>query len=151
MKRYKLKWSWMVITMDDLVEIKEPKKSVVPDSRENLGKIDWFFIDDDCDILHTYRSIDKKNVRPTQELAEASLAKSQLAMLKQKTRDNYWWREPDWEDIGQNKYIIYFTKWQPVVDRTCYINEFLAFPTIEIRDEFLKKHKDLIEQAKELL
>lgn len=77
-------------------------------------------------------------------------------------RDAYWkmageqmglgkpW-EPDWTESDEIKYCIVnaegnITKW---VQKTT--NTILAFPTSEMRDEFCKNFKDLIEQCKELL
>ena len=76
-------------------------------------------------------------------------------------RDAYWriagdemglgkpW-EPDWNNIS-DKYTIYPVSGEIWLDKGQTINTVLAFPTIEIRDEFYDNFKDLIEECKELL
>lgn len=84
---------------------------------------------------------------PTMELAKAVLALHQLLLLREVYRDGW---EPDSTDES-GKYVINFCNGG--IDKGCYINlnTVLSFQTAEIRDEFLKNFRDLIEEAKELL
>lgn len=69
-----------------------------------------------------------------------------------KLRDCYndGWK-PDLNDLTQFKYTIFVNCGDPI----CYTNtqdsHVLAFKTRELRDEFYRNFKDLIEQAKELI
>ena len=70
-------------------------------------------------------------------------------------RQEYWriagsWK-PDFKDPGQEKWGIYFESEKPVIDDFYDCRTFLAFPTKEQAEHFLKHHRDLIEQAKPLL
>jgi hypothetical protein len=58
--------------------------------------------------------------------------------------------EPDWESYKDNFCIITY-KNKPIRYEIQYRNRILAFPTEEMRDEFYKNYKDLIESCKELL
>jgi len=87
-----------------------------------------------------------KNIFPTKELAEAALALAQLLQL----RDRY---------NGDNKGFIFgksnycITVSNNSISKYCdiYIQQVLAFRTIELRDEFYNNFKELIEIAKPLL
>lgn len=70
-------------------------------------------------------------------------------------RDAYWkiagnWK-PDWKDDITEKYIIYVTNNDAELAASYAENYILAFPTEEMRDDFYKNFKDLIELCKELL
>lgn len=68
---------------------------------------------------------------------------------------NAWWNQlgwkPDWKNCGTVKHCIqpFSEKIDKSTNRTGSV--VLAFPTIEIRDQFLETFRDLIEEAKELL
>ena len=68
---------------------------------------------------------------------------------------NAWWERlgwnPDWSDQKQEKYCIGFIR--GIIDVTTNegSNRILAFPTREVRYQFLDSFRDLIEEAKELL
>jgi len=87
-----------------------------------------------------------KDIFPTKELAEAALALAQLLQL----RDRY---------NGDNKGFIFgksnycITVSNNSISKYCdiYIQQVLAFRTIELRDEFFTNFKDLIETSKPLL
>ena len=87
-----------------------------------------------------------KNIFPTKELAEASLALSQLLQL----RDRY-----NGDNKGfifsDNNYCITFVDNR--IEKSLYFHsqQVLAFRTEELRDEFYNNFKDLIEIAKPLL
>lgn len=76
-------------------------------------------------------------------------------------RDAYWkiageemgldmpWK-PNWNDF-KNKYGISYYRCTLTLSIYFISNKILAFPTEEMRDDFFKNFKDLIEQCKELL
>ena len=67
---------------------------------------------------------------------------------------NAWWKvlnwKPDWKDEDV-KYCITNALNRVRTTSNHENNRILAFPTEEIRDQFLKTFRDLIEEAKELL
>lgn len=133
--------------------IKEAGQPIMPDEWQVFGD-KWYYINKDSDIytlnvVFKYHS-NNKNIRPTEELAEACLAMSQLAQLRNETWKRDWDWKPDWED-SESKYIIYYIENKPECDIFTISQCFLAFRTAEIRDEFLKKHRELIKKAKPLL
>tara|TARA_R110001606_G_scaffold277251_1_gene425336 strand:+ start:168 stop:644 length:477 start_codon:yes stop_codon:yes gene_type:complete len=133
--------------MDALVKPKFPKW-------EELGVVEGWYVDDssELDNITSTSSIllldpCDKNVWPTKELAEACLALSQLAQLRDYVNGDW---KADWSDgvwkcvieVHNNKiYADYY-------DRSQY---FLAFKDAETRDGFLEAYRDLIEIAKPLL
>ena len=85
----------------------------------------------------------------TEEEAKAFLALGKLIQL----RDAWWgdWK-PNWNDLDTKKYCISIDK-EYQIYKVCYnaCQKILAFPTAEMRDDFLEAFKDLIEEAKILL
>lgn len=79
--------------------------------------------------------------------AKAFCALGKLIQL----RDAWWgeWR-PNW-DNGGNKYIITTERGNILASFMFVYNSILAFPTEEMRDDFLETFRDLIEQAKMFL
>ena len=77
------------------------------------------------------------------------------ALCKLLTCRNAWWNQlgwkPDWKNCSTVKHCIqpFSEKIDKSTNRTGSV--VLAFPTIEIRDQFLETFRDLIEEAKELL
>lgn len=65
-----------------------------------------------------------------------------------------WWKQlgwkPDWKENSE-KHCIGCNKHVAVESKSIFANYILAFPTEEVRDQFLEAFKDLIEEAKELL
>lgn len=133
--------------------IEEVKEILVPDSWDDIDNKWSWYVDQYSNIIETnrYHSEEEKNTRPNKELAEACLALSQLAQLRNETwrRCGDW--KPDWKNEDQEKFWIFYMKWVFEVSTFFETQNFLVFPIRKVRDEFLKKHKDLIEQAKELL
>ncbi len=90
---------------------------------------------------------DNKNIFATKEQAEASIALAQLSQLMVVYNDGW---IPDWSSDSA-KYVIVCHNNAITHDYYQRAQKFLAFKTKELRDEFLKNFKDLIEQAKPLL
>lgn len=112
-----------------------------------------YYINTNSEIQHYVEPIPanvvfNKNALLSSERAEEVLALMQLITL----RDiyNYGW-EPDWSNYDEIKYCIY--GWSSTIIIGAFKAEhcILAFKTEELRDEFFKNFKDLIEKAKRLL
>ena len=87
-----------------------------------------------------------KNWITSQKSAKAHLAMIQLEQLR-----NCWWNgwEPIWD--ASTKYIIKYSHNEISVVHACNVSAFLAFPTREMAEEFLKCFRDLIEKAGDLI
>ena len=101
-----------------------------------------------CDILQLEHIFELKDLTMDEEKLMDSFIR-----LK-RCRDAYWklasdWK-PDWKD-GNTKYIITFAQNEVYKDVSIIFNHLLVFPTEEMRDEFYKNFKSLIEKCKELL
>jgi len=132
----------------DITEAPKPK-SPVPDSWEGLGKVEGYCLDYHCDIVikHTY-SLNRptKNVFPTKELAQASLAIAQLSQLMYRTWDNDGgWRPKEYK----GKAVI--SVCQIIFADSMGYSRFLLFRNKEIADDFITKHRELIDQAAPIL
>ena len=81
--------------------------------------------------------------------------KEMVALGKLLICRNAWWQQlgwkPDWKNCSTVKHCIqpFSEKIDKSTNRTGSV--VLAFPTIEIRDQFLETFRDLIEEVKELL
>lgn len=102
------------------------------------------------DALHLYdqRSSCDKNLLPSKELAEAMLALCQLIQLRDCYNDGW---KPDWSDLGEDKFIIYFYKNRIALTTNYVTSHILYFKTEDLRDKFASNFSDLIETAKPLL
>lgn len=76
------------------------------------------------------------------------------ALCKLLTCRNAWWNQlgwnPDWKD-KEVKYCIGLIRGKIMTITNEESNRILAFPTEEVRNQFLDSFRDLIEEAKELL
>ena len=84
---------------------------------------------------------------PNYETAEAFLALMQLVQLRDCYRQGW---TPDWTKRNDKYCILHINDGVGIEIRN-YTSSVLSFQSAEIRDEFLKNFKDLIEQAKELI
>ena len=114
--------------------------------------VDWeYFINERSEIGEIRKreknpETDKSTIQ-TKDMAEAFIALMQLVQLRDCYRQGW---TPNWKGKAVKQNIICFegvlgTDWSISVQ---YV---LSFQSKEIRDEFLKNFKDLIEQAKELI
>ena len=82
------------------------------------------------------------------------LGKPMLALCLLLACRNAWWKQlgwkPDWQEASE-KFVIGYKRKCVVVSTTNRCSMVLAFPTPEVRDQFLDTFRDLIEEAKELL
>jgi len=88
-----------------------------------------------------------RDVWPTRELAEASIALAQLCQLRD-MYNNGW--IADWKN-GESKHIIYSDYYVPTIGMNSSVAHVLAFKSFKLRDEFFTNFKDLLEIAKPLL
>lgn len=116
---------------------------------EDFGEVKGFLINSFGGIVfYSYSSRqDNINTYPTEEEAKRELALIQLRQWRDKANGeplNDWC---DWEAPSQVKYCIApeLNSWQIVALSTH--REELAFKTKEIRDQFIKDHKTLIDKA----
>ena len=95
------------------------------------------------------RNVDNdKNLLPDRATAEAVLTLCQLIQLR-KCYNGDW--VPKCNDYTQKKYVIFFNEneLRAVETHSCE-NRLLIFTTKELRDEFLRNFRPLIEKLKQL-
>ena len=111
-------------------------------------------------IIPTYACIEgyegrcvsvNKNTFATEKQALSSLAAAQLSQLMKDVNGDW---VADWVFINKNttnkKHYLYRFMGEIAIEWGYKNYHFLSFPTEEIRDTFLKNHKELIEQYFEL-
>jgi len=118
---------------------------------EELGEIKGAWVTSEAEVLKCrvwkQPTVNNKNIWPTRELAEASLALSQLAQLRDYVNGDW---KPDWTALSQ-KYCIAIINNVVAKDYFHATQHLLAFKDSETRDGFLEAYRDLIEVAKPLL
>ena len=128
------------------------KKSQLPKKWEELNVISGWYASTASMINRsqgTSTFLENKNIFPTRELAEASLALAQLLQLRDKYNDGW---VGDWK-VGnsQRKYSIYYINNEITLDYGYNSNRILCFKSEELRDKFLFNFSNLIEIAKPLI
>ena len=99
--------------------------------------------------IHTTRNpYSDKCLISDKKTAEAFLALIQLTQLK-KCYNGAW--EPDWDNLGEFKYVIMNKGNQLSTSCSISVNYVLSFRTEPLRDHFLACFRDLIETAKSLI
>lgn len=94
------------------------------------------------------RYIKDKNILPDRATSEAVLALFQLIHLRNCYNGDW---VPDWTDDEEEKYTIEFRRATTMVDRhEIYSTSPLYFKSKELRDEFLRYFRQLIEKLKPL-
>lgn len=130
----------------------ELTKKALPKSWEGLNTVKGYYLEKECDVSATYGRVrsndDNKNVYPTKELAEASLALCQLLQLKDRYNGDW---KPNWRNGNELKYVICCKSGIPNKSTAIRFSAIMSFKTLELRDEFFKNFKDLLEIAKPLL
>lgn len=89
-----------------------------------------------------------KDLLPNRETAEAFLALMQLIQLRDCYRQGW---KPDWSCDGQQKYSVLTYSGEVSTDAGIVTQGVLSFQSEEIRNEFFKNFRELIEKAKELI
>lgn len=143
----------ITIEVPDNCEIKIVEKQqikLLPKTWEGLSSISGYYVTPIATVraLHgVYVSDHNKNIFPTREEAEASIALAQLLQLRDVYNGD--WR-PDWTD-KVDKHCIMICRNHPIVGALYDVQAALAFQSKELAQQFLKNFKDLIEIAKPLL
>ena len=111
-----------------------------------------YFINAFSDIVQDetedMRSNRDKNLLPDRATAEAILALCQLIQLRNAYNGDW---VPDWTDWNEKKYVIIFHKNNIAVESTSLVAfSPLYFKSEELRDEFLRNFRRLIEKLKPL-
>lgn len=89
-----------------------------------------------------------RNLLPSKQAAEAHLALMQLHQLRDAWREGW---VPDWNDGGQNKYVIAYDKGEFEIWQYHTVSRFLAFQDEKRADEFKNFFIDLIRKAGDLI
>lgn len=110
------------------------------------------FFDDISVITYAVEGFDRKknsdkNLLPDRATAEAVLALCQLIQLRNCYNGDW---VPDWLDYHQTKYVICFIEKGIVSGDRTNSGDILYFKTAELRDEFLRYFRPLIEKLKHL-
>ena len=133
--------------IDQLTFKKIEKK--LPKTWEELGTVKGCFVDKYAFIKELEGNTDcfNKNIFPTKELAEASLAMAQLLQLRDTYNDGW---VADWS-TNTDKFVI--GVFNNIFAKNDYhLNQsVMNFKTAKLRDEFFENFKDLLETAKPLL
>lgn len=90
----------------------------------------------------------RRNLLPNVKIAEAFIALMQLVQLRDCYRQGW---KPDWKDTDTPKYAIVSSFGKVAPELFLNMSSVLSFQSAEIRDEFLKNFRELIEKAKELI
>lgn len=126
-------------------------KKKIEDKRKKLGKIAGCYISVTSDIVKVLQleqaSLNNRNLYPTKELAEASLAVSELLQYYYKEYKDF---NPDFTDKTE-KYIICVIKNIVSIQSTENKNATFVFPDYKTAYAFYNSYKDLFEIAKPLL
>ena len=128
----------------------KPVKKELPKSWEELGEIEGWYENKEFGIVHAINALPyrwNKNIFATEAQAKASIALAQLSQLREVYRDGW---EPNWCN-GIYKYCIRKFESDLLCDNYTQTAKFLSFQSSEIRDEFFKNFKHLIEEASPLL
>ena len=131
-------------------------KVELPKSWEEYCKqnpiVDWEYLINERSEIDEIRKRERNPLTDmsTIQLREMAIAFRTLMQLIQ-LRDCYrqgW--TPDWKD-GKNKFSIEIIDGEITTYWDNRRSRILSFQSIEVRDEFLKNFRDLIEEAKELI
>lgn len=123
----------------------------LPKTWEELDDIKGHYVNEFCSIFALsggFANDDNRNVFPTREEAEASLALAQLCQLRD--RYNGGWKA-NWKNKKEDKYCIQIDGDKIRADVFCGFRHTLSFETSALCNEFIENFTDLIEKAKPLL
>lgn len=140
-------------TFEEVIFKPIPKKGL-PKSWDDLKIIKGFYVDNNAevdsvnclDFPYAKRGL-FKNVFPTKEEAEASVALAQLCQLRDVYNEGW---KPDWGDNTSKHCIIYTENKFRTITYATYVH-FLSFKKEEIAKKFIENFRDLLEKAKPLL
>ena len=130
----------------------ELEKKQLPKSWHGLVRIEGYYINNSGVIMKTTivgstQNDYNKIIYATLSQARSALAKAQLSQLMKAYNGEC---KADWTNVYTNKYTISRMKNELKFGMSQWVYEFLAFPTEELRDEFLKNFQELINEYFEL-
>jgi len=131
----------------DTIKLKKIEAKL-PKTWEELKRVKGYYVNIGAcaTSAHSNALADNRNIFPTKEQAQASVALAQLFQLRDVYRDGW---VPDWVD-NTDKYVIKLRANKWTVNYTIAFDHPFAFKTIEIGDEFFENFKGLLEQVKPL-
>jgi hypothetical protein len=120
---------------------------------EGLCRVTGWYVNEQSEIKLastglTTTTANNRNIWPTRELAEASLALAQLCQLRDHYNDGW---QPDWSDTHSRKYVIKVDYGVIVGDWFVTQQHVMSFKSAEIRDRFMEEQSALLDIAKPLL
>lgn len=128
----------------------KPIVKELPKTWEDLGNIKGWYVSNNKVLEYSSNPPDESSsdVFAIKEQAKAAIALAQLSQLREVYRQGW---VPDWYYAGEIKHSI--IKLDGKIDSTSLWRSahFLSFQSLQVRDEFLKNFKDLIEEASPLL
>ena len=141
------------------IVLKEKKKELPKTWAGCLRIVDDAEMIDECSDIRPYNvayETDGGHIFDSADhnMLPLGLGKPMRALCQLLVCRNAWWKKlgwkPDWKS-PEEKYCIYHSCDGVGWKNYTYDCRILAFPTPEVRDEFLDTFRDLIEEAKELL
>ena len=152
------------LILPDDWEVKEVvgNKIIIKEKEKELPKTwkDCAIIINDVDTVNVNSEINSFDIsclsEPIDEMeykiVPEGLGKPMLALCQLLICRNAWWKQLGWKpDLAVRKYCITIKCDEVEKLEKIQENRILAFPTSEVRDQFLDSFRDLIEEAKELL
>lgn len=128
----------------------KPIKTRLPKRWEDLGVIRGYYVDLNSSVILADATPHdaNRNIFATKEQAKAAIALAQLSQLREVYRQGW---VPDW-NTEDSKYVIESFKGKISTEKySSFSSSFLSFQSEQVRDEFLRNFKDLIEEASPLL
>jgi len=127
------------------------KERKLPETWKELKVVKGWYINNDAETVKVKKGepiyYSSKKLFPTLELAEASLALSQLLQLRERYNDGW---KPDWLDHAE-KYCIHVYENEITTEVRYRSNILFAFKSNELCYEFLENFEDLLNVVKPLL
>lgn len=137
-----------------LIDIEKAKEQGLLKEKNNKPR-SWEEYDRALKHLYITSGYDKVGVGGTRydHFATETEAKAFCALGKLIQLRDAWWGEwkPDWKDVTQNQYCIGVNSDCISIKCIAFQQRILAFPTAEMRDDFLKTFRNLIKEAKMFL
>jgi len=127
------------------------KERKLPETWKELKVVKGWYINNDAETVKVKKGepiyYSSKKLFPTLELAEASLALSQLLQLRERYNDGW---KPNWVNHNE-KYCIHVYENRLETEISYSSNTVFAFKTKELCNEFLDNFLNLLNVAKPLL
>lgn len=137
-------------SLKQLAELNYPELFHKEKKWQDFGKVKGFYIDSECDILEVDNVTpysESRNIHPTKAEAKRALALIQLTQWRDKANGEPLEDWCNWQDDEKSKYSIVpkgrtYSKFD-----SYWYREVLTFKTEAIRDQFMKDHKTLLDEA----